>query len=383
MPRIATLKTFAAEYVLESDVPLGPIMEEWNELLEDHEVWNRFEKSRAHRKKKSSEDLKRLGLNIDEAAMRKVANAGLVEIEMESTGDPLAWQLPWEYWLTAVTERFRARAQSLLVLRFLKTTRNTEIKAPEKLLVFKSNPEYLANLYSDRSLKYEETNVSANIDFKIEKEAHNLTLEELKKLVGDYGPDVIHVAGIDSWQALTFKYADQAEALSLKEVKRGLMVKTPDDTADIADTEQLVKALCSYRIPPRLVAFNFSSSASIAAATVQAGAYATLGFYNDIDDLIAESFFTNFYLAWKLSEWNVLDAFRVAWEELVEEIKPEKLFGSGIVVWANESLLEKEKSRRAELNINTSPSKPSATLRGKIRQRCHPNAYCGSHQQCY
>ena len=366
MTRIATLKTLSAEYVLESDVPLGPIVEEWNELLEDHEVWNRFEKSKAQRKKKSAEHLKQLGLNLDETAMRKVANAGLVEIEVESTGDPLAWHLPWEYWLTAATERLRSRAQSLLVLRFLKKTETRETQEPSKLLVFKSNPEYLANLYSDGSLKYEETNVSGNIDFKIEREAHNLTVEELQKLVSDYGPDVIHVAGVDSWQATRFKYAGQAEELSLKGVQRGLMVKTPNDTADIADTDDLVKALCSHRTPPRLIALNFSSSASIAAATVKAGAHGAIGFYSDIDDIIAESFFTNFYLAWRLSEWNLLDAFRQAWDQLVEEIKPEKLFGSGIVLWANESLLEKEKSRRAELSMNTSPSKPSPALQDKF-----------------
>jgi hypothetical protein len=365
MPVIAVLKTLTAEYTLESDEPLEPIVNEWCELLQDHEVWSKFEKSRADRKKKSFEDLKRLGLNWDDATMRKFANAGLVEIEMESTGDAWTWQLPWEYWLTAATERFRSRAQSLLVLRFLKKAKNAKLMAPSKLLVFKSNPEYLANLYSDQSLKYEETNISENIGFKTDVEAHNLTIEELGKMVNGYGPDVIHVAGIDSWQAAAFKYADPE--VSLKEVQQGLMIKGQDDAAEIADKEQLVRALCSCsNHSPRLIALNFSRSASIAAAMVQAGAHAALGFYNDIDDLMAESFFTNFYLAWKLSEWNLLDAFRLAWDELTTEIRPEKLFGSGIVLWANESLLEREKSRRAESNISALPSKPSPALREKF-----------------
>jgi len=364
MPQIATLKTLTAKYVLQSKARLRPIAEEWNELLQDYEVWNRYEKSRADRKEKSSKELKRLGLNLDEATMRKFANAGLVEIEVDSKANPLSWQLPWEYWLTAATEPFRSRAQSLLVLRYMKKAGNVKQMPPSKLLVFKSNPEYLANKYSDQSLKYEETNVSENIGFKTEVEAHNLTIKELGQMVRIYSPDVIHVAGVDSWQAMTIKYADRKEKISLKEVRQGLMVKTPDDTADIADTEQLVKALCGRS--PRLIVLNFSRSASIAAATVRAGAHAALGFYNDIDDLVAESFLTNFYLAWKLSEWNVLDAFRLAWDELAGEIKPEKLFGSGIVLWADESLLKKEKIRRAKAKIYTLSSKPSAVLRERF-----------------
>lgn len=366
------MKTLTAEYVLESDDPLGPIVAEWNELLQDHEVWSKFKKSRADRKEKSSKDLERLGLNVDEAAMRKFANAGLVEVELDSTGDPLAWRLPWEYWLTAKTEGYRAHAQSLLVLRFLKKTPNANLKEPSKLLVVKSNPEYLANLYSDQSLKYEETNVSGNVGLGSDVEAHNLTLEELQKIVSAYSPDVIHVAGVDSRQAMAFKY--QGKEFSLKEISQGLMVKARDDTADIADTEQLVKALCSGSSrSPRLIALNFSRSAAIAAATVQAGAHGALGFYNDIDDLIAESFFTNFYLAWKLSKWSLLDGFRLAWDELAAEIKPEKLFGSGIVLWADESLLEKEKARRAESNINTSPLRSAAALREEFDKEATRN----------
>lgn len=365
--KIATLKLLTAEYVLESDELLDPIVAEWNELLQGHEIWNKLSRSREERKKAGIETLKRLGFNLDEVALRKLAHAGLVEIEVDSE-NPLGGLLPWEYLLTAATEQFRARAQSLLVLRYMKGASNTRLLKPSKLLVFKSNPEYLANLYSDQSLKYEETNVSKNLGFQIEMEAHNLSLNELEKVVNGYGPDIIHVAGIDSWQATIFKYSKFEEKLSLKQLPQGLMVNTPDNTADRADTKQLVKALCSSNHPPRLVALNFSRSACIAAELIRAGAHAALGFYNDIDDLMAESFFTNFYMAWKLSEWDVLDAFRLAWDELASDIMPEKLFGSGIVLWATESLLEKERERRAEESINTSPSKPSIPLQEKFEK---------------
>src|SRR5258708_4453659 len=212
MKQIAVLRTLNAEYALNSEEPIGPLVTEWNQLLQDHEVWSKSKQTRTDLGKKSANDLKRLGLNVDEVTLRKLANAGLVEIELVTTGDALAWQLPWEYLLTSATERFRARAQTLLILRHIKRdTKTTFIAHPSKLLICKNNPEYLANLYSDKSLKYEETNISENIGLKSDIEAHNLSLEELGTLISDYGPDVIHIAGIDSWQGTTFKYAGREE----------------------------------------------------------------------------------------------------------------------------------------------------------------------------
>jgi hypothetical protein len=369
MKEIAILKTLNAEYRLKTEELIGPLVAEWNELLQDHEVWSKSKRARTELSKKSISDLKRLGFDCDEPALRKFANAGLVEIELQMTDDCPAWQLPWEYLLTSATERFQSKSQMLLVLRRLnRSLKTTFVARPSKLLICKNNPEYLANLYTDKSLRYEETNVAENIGLESDVDAHNLTLEELGSLVANYCPDVVHVVGVDSWQATTFKYSGQ-EAVSVRTIPEGMMVKGVDDAAEIASPSRLVTALCSCgNHLPRMFAFNFNRSASFAALAVSRGAHAAFGFYSTIDDLVAESFYTNFYLAWRLSDWNLLDAFRLSWTELAAETTTEKLCGSGIVLWVSESLLERERSKRSESGAYTSPSQPSAALRGKFAE---------------
>jgi hypothetical protein len=364
MPRIATLKTINASVELTSEQPIDHLAQTWSLVLDDHEVWSKSQSTLRDLAKQSVDDLKSFGLDVSESSLRKLSNAGLIEIELPVKNDTWGWKLPWEFLLTAATSRFRSRSQDLLVIRCLdgEQKRNEPSGVtPARLLVLKSNPDYLSNVYSDNSLRYEEVNVAGNIGLKSEVEAHNVTSVELKKIIGDLSPDVVHLAGIDSTQGTELRYPGREKFRS--DIPDGMMIKAADDSATIATADELADALCNKNHQPKLIAFNFNRSASIAALVVANGAHSALGFYRHIDDLVAESFYTNFYLSWRLAKWNLLDAFRMAWSEILEDVPIDKICGSGIVLWASSSLLEREKARRAESGISASPSAPPSALK--------------------
>src|ERR1700731_1692928 len=156
MPQLAILRTLNARAELSTEEPLDALVNEWALVLQDHEAWSKSKNTRLDLAKQSVEHLKRFGLDVSEAALRRISNAGLIEVELPVTTGDWGWKLPWEFLLTSATMRFRSRSQDLLVIRCLdeKQRSNGAIFSPTRLLVFKSNPDYLSNLYSDNSLRY-------------------------------------------------------------------------------------------------------------------------------------------------------------------------------------------------------------------------------------
>ncbi len=111
---------------------------------------------------------------------------------------------------------------------------------------------------------------------------------------------------------------------------------------------------------------NFSNSSSIAAKAISLGADAAIGFYNEVDDLVAESFFANFYLAWRLADWDLSDAFKLAWSELIEDTPALKIRGLSVTLWSRRSLLDAEKKRRTNARIPTMSTDPPQALRTRF-----------------
>jgi hypothetical protein len=361
-----TLRTLTAEFPLQIPADIAELARKWAELLDNSGAWNRSEKSYKELEAKSREDLKALGLDATDALLRKIANSGIVEIRFgSSAGD--AWRVPWEFLLSAATERFRSRSQQLIVVRLLhphnlrKSAQPDD--APKSITVIKNNPDFIANVYSDRSLSYEEENVKAGLQLQETPEAHNLTISELSHLIREHSPDVIHLAGIDSSQSFAIQYEDAGDRLRRKPPAGAMMFSAADGTAEAVPYGQLASCLCTGAGgTPKLVAFNFNKSAVAAGECVNAGAQYAVGFYTAVDDLAAEVFFTNFYLAWRLSAWDPLDAFKLSLQQLPEEFPKTVLRGMIITLWSRVSLLDREKNRRKEQKITSSASDPSLQL---------------------
>jgi hypothetical protein len=360
------LRILAADFPLQAPANVRELVQKWSELLENSGVWNRSDKTYKELEGKSREDLKSLGFDATDTTLRKVANSGVVEIQFGSLSEE-AWQLPWEFLLSAATARFRPRMQQLIVVRRLLPSEGesglqTEIE-PKNIAVVKNNPDYVANEYSDRSLSYEEDNIKASVGLTGLREAHNMTVEELAVLIQESSPDVIHLAGVDSSQAFAIQYAASLNSPKSKAPVGSMMFSAGDGAAKGIKFGELARHLNSGpNHPPRLIAFNFNHSAAAAAECVGSGAASAIGFFSSIDDLAAEVFFANFYLAWRLSKWNTLDAFKLSLQQLPEEFPRTVLRGTVVTLWSRVSLLDREKNDREERKATSSPADPSPQL---------------------
>lgn len=296
----------------------------------------------------------------DHTGLEQLSRAGMIEVSIDcsSKAAEAAQQFPWEFLLASATEQYRSEAA--LVIRHLRVAgKNTSKRvAAKKLLIVRSMPENLSEYYDDESLRIEQENIETSLGLKATSE-HNPTLKKLEQKVFKDQPEIIHVAGIDPTQATRLQELS-SELLSIE--PPGMMLK--DETGDYPAVPpgSLANALCSAKIKPVLVSFNFQYSASFGASAVERGAQTALCFQGEIDDLIAEIFFCNFYLAWRLSKYShILDAFRLAWQKLVAKQRAQ-LQGTGIILWNAYSLLDLEKPRREKLHLNGPISQPPPVL---------------------
>jgi hypothetical protein len=279
----------------------------------------------------------------------------MIEVSIDSSCEDAqtAQQFPWEFLLASATEGYRS--ESALVIRHLRvsgkdTGRRVPAKKAKKLLIVRSMPEDLSEYYDDDSLRIEQENIEASLGVKATSE-HNPTLKKLEQRIFEEQPEIIHLAGIDSTQATRFQEL-RSELLRIE--PPGMMLKNETGDYPPVSPESLADALCAAKTKPALVSFNFQYSASFGGSAVQRGAATAICFQGEIDDLIAEIFFCNFYLAWRLSKQShILDAFRLAWQKLAAK-QHSRLEGTGIILWSADSLLNLEKLRRENLHPNRS-----------------------------
>src|SRR5581483_7539507 len=238
-------------------------------------------------------------LGLDRSRLAEIARAGVVEIDIPYIEESIGWDLrvfPWEFLLFTATAN--DRTGPLVVVRHICCEDETvpALPSPKKVMVVESAPGRFDDMYSFTS---ERRLVESNLNLSKVRCPKNPTLEALEAIVKAEKPDVIHLAGIDSHQA------DQLSA-----ALRG----KGDHRAE-------------------LVSCNFWNSAARVAALIAAeAANAAIGFQDEVDDRVAENFFSKFYFAWRTLDWDLLRAFRVA-------VRDTHFGGSVVVLWTARSLL--------------------------------------------
>jgi len=101
-----------------------------------------------------------------------------------------------------------------------------------------------------------------------------------------------------------------------------------------------------------------------------------------MDDVLAEIFYCNFYLAWSLGKWKVLDAFRLATAELREAVQADAIVaqhlrGADIVLWSRQSLLDNEKRERLRRKSSSLVAPPQDLRDSFEKKRRMPAVYEG------
>ncbi len=239
------LRTFKDEFLLGCGTQIETLVTKWRELLRTPEAWTRAISAQVDLQRESGKDLLVLGLSSYDKPLVRLATAGIIEVQLSNCSDILLWELPWEFLLTSATREFGPRTRRLIVLRHLCVPSGGEPRfpRPKRLAVVKSNPGYISDTYSDTSLQYEALNVSDNLNLTIETELHNLTIAELTQYVLEQGPDVIHLAGVDSLQARNLPGSPDPDSVP----HPGMMFATDDGDVEVIDADRLAVALCPSR----------------------------------------------------------------------------------------------------------------------------------------
>ena len=185
--------------------------------------------------------------------------------------------------------------------------------------------------------------VRSNLRFK-EEVLRDPTLAGMRDFFQRKKPDVVHLAGVDWHEGHTI----------LNEPERredrtcdGYFVAGPGGASVAALSQEIADAVTAGGSwHPVLAACNFyNSAARTAALIVGAGANAAIGFQDEIDNIAAEEFFTNFYKEWRAAGWKLLEAFESALQGLGAGSHKT---GTGVVLWSAQPLIDAAPPRRAK-----------------------------------
>lgn len=359
------LRTLTGEYPIANCEQLEDVAKCLSGILYRRSHWIGVEALRQEVGEKSRKLLEGLlGISSSNTQWEALARSGIIEVSMSPATSQVVRRFPWEFLLSSATEA--ARSEPSLVVRCLRTTSKKKTKKPirsasPKLLVLRSLPGFLNEYYSSDSLQIEQSNVEANLGIRSRPPLVNPTLRQVQSTVAAQRPAILHVSGVDTIQAEQLRN-DTAGMSS----EPGMMLQAENGNPQPVLADNLASALCAATAKPKLISFNFHNSTPLGAAAVAHGAAAALCFQGEIDDMLAEIFFCNFYLAWRLSRnWNVLDAFRLAWQKLVERQRVQ-LHGTGIVLWSSGSLLDQERQHRENTRASEPVDQPPLYLQDRF-----------------
>jgi hypothetical protein len=350
------------------DVNLARAAMQWTYIVRSRQRWSAASAA-MERQSSSAADLLR-NLGIAPADLRSVALAGMVEVSTIWSGvDDRGWAsriLPWEYVIAGATRAIR-NGLPLTIVRHLNVNRGHRPKSPIKRVLFVvSEPGPLQGHFSYKTER-ELVRDSLNIDGSHWSELDSPTAESLRSTIGDFKPDIVHLAGFDTHLARTILLQTDKEAAAhleeqlarrrgADEIGDGYILAGSDGLHPL-QAEELSGLLSTENHHPRLVAFNIGNSAArIAPHAVAHGADAAIGFQDNFNDQLAEFFFSVLYSNIRRLNGDVINAFRLAWERV--RLQPGHRQGTGVVLWNAHSVFEIPRAPRAKGSRQATVSSP-------------------------
>ncbi|MET0639888.1 MAG: hypothetical protein ABWZ19_07750 [Hyphomicrobium sp.] len=369
--RLITIRAQIEEGKIDAEVSYskGALVErlalEWAYILRVRTRWNDDTDMRHAFGERAVADLERIG--VPRATILQLMSVSHVEVELHGSKTladqaiyEAASEIPWEYLLSAAT-RFTGRHKPLLITRLARRDSSNQKLSdgkipprapapPHNLLFIESAPGRLNDEYGFES---EHVRIQAAIGLSSEQmpKVESPTLLELGKRIRGGKWEAIHVTGVDTHQVTRYipgfydeveegqpaiwkKIADQSGR-----VRDGMILRDRETPELPVNYEELAEVLVDPDAPPSVVTLNlYHSGARTARELVVRGAFAALGFLDEVDDDAAELFFQAFYSRWGGSSdtMTIPAAFLDAWQEMDFD----SIHGTAIVIWLGHSVFE-------------------------------------------
>jgi hypothetical protein len=282
---------------------------------------------------------------VADADLKDIADGQLVEIDIPYVGEATGWEyrvLPWEHLLSEATKQYRGE-RPLTVIRRLRAGGGAPAAHRDPLtsmLVVESAPGGLGNFYD---VKAEGELMLNALGLRADQVsiALNPTESDLRTRVVQVDPTLVHLAGVDTHQAI--ELLELSDTRCSEDELDGFALAGPGLEPLFTSAEPLAAILAGGASKPELLLCNFyNSAARISPLAVAAGVRSAIGYQDVIEDTLAAAFCTTFYRSLRQGKL-LLESFQDGITALRE--RPTRLKGAGIVLWSAESLLA-EKARR-------------------------------------
>jgi hypothetical protein len=339
---------------------------QWGYILRVRTRWAGDTDMREYFGSRAIEDLAKLGIELPK--IQQFALVKHIEIELYE-GKPVeadldriveaAAEIPWEYLFSAATRNV-GRFQSLLITRCFSNGSDVKPTAPRRVLFVESAPGRIDEKYG---FDDEEKRISAAMNIREDRGlvfARTEPYSKLKAMVEAKDWETIHVTGVDTHQAAWLipdfydavaKVARRDEVIDKNDrLLDGMIIRGDTDSELPVRYDELAELLLASKHPkgrkrpyPYVITLNlYYSGARTARELVKRGAYAALGFLDEIDDEFAERFFQAFYWAWCHDKKLIPDAFLDAWSEMDSD----RMHGTAIVIWLGRSMVSEAHAPR-------------------------------------
>lgn len=314
---------------------------------------------------------------LDLEQRQRIADAKLIEVGITAAADEsLDWAMrlyPWEYALSAATRGLRSGP--LTVVRHLQvgTKRPGGAVSLRKPATIESAPDRLALWYDTAAEGNLMLSSMGHDPAKTKQRLCNPTRTVLQDWVALEQPSVLHIAGVDSHQAVSLLGLEGV--YPPKSVRDGLALKHPTESlgVDLVEAEDLAQLVCAGATKPDLVTCNFyNSAARVAARCIAKGAKFAVGYQDVIEDGLAGVFCSTLYHQLAQTNGDMLEAFQGAMASLRKQ--PGSLRGACVVLWSACSLIDAKQTKRHAKRAARSPEPSVAATPPwqRIRVERHP-----------
>ncbi|HEY8550258.1 MAG TPA: CHAT domain-containing protein [Vicinamibacterales bacterium] len=282
---------------------------------------------------------------LDPAALARIAEAQLVEVDVPFSGEQEHWELrvmPWEALLARATKPYRGERPLTVVRRLRRPGPAAPIRPViQTPLIVESAPAGLERFYD---VKGEGDLMIASLGLQADAVARlqNPSADDLRREVEARQPTLIHLAGVDSHEAQELLGLQQprGEADDEEEATRldGMALRGTAKRPALVSAGTLAALLTPQPPHAELAVFNFyNSAARMAPLAVARGVRCAIGYQDVIDPSLAAAFCTTFYRSLREPGSTMLEAFTRALETL--RGLPQPLQGAGIVLWSADPLV--------------------------------------------
>ncbi len=315
-------------------------IQHWLNVKKSQTSWERDKKAVEEEYEWARRNLRTLFSQNHGELVEALKKSPVVEVVLSMPEDsqketPWDWIIPWEFLLTSVFDIGQASRGPIIIRTFDQTgpPQSQGYSERKALLTVLSNPGPIKEHYSDTVFQIEQHVMEENLGLTTNESLPDATRQKLEEKIQRIQPWAVNLICIDGHQAAGITGDSDLD-------KDGIILGSVE--LEHVPPELFAGTLCSGDYVSEILGCNLYYSNLLAAWAVKSGIRTAVGFDSWVDDISAENFFADFYLALNLCESqrvkdDVLESFRLAFDN---QVRGSTGLRTSVVLYSRASLLK-------------------------------------------